>query len=204
MHPNPHFHTDDTADLMGLVKAYPLALIIAQEAGHIRAAHTPILIDSSDAGVTIRFHLANNNPTCRALVANSKALIVVTGPNDYISPDWYDNADQVPTWNYLSAEAEGIVRSLNNAETSQFLDDLSDTFEATLAPKPIWKRSKMTEGKFESMQMAITGFTLVPERFEGIRKLSQNKPTPTQETAAKALQKFSPTSLIAPLMAKSK
>ena len=101
---------------------------------------------------------------------------MVTGPDAYVSPDWYAGADQVPTWNYLSVEAEGPVRILDRVETTALLDDLAAHFEAGLAPKPPWTRAKMTPARFEAMLGAIVGYEMRLERLTGISKLSQNKP----------------------------
>ena len=94
----------------------------------------------------------------------------------YISPDWYEAADQVPTWNYLSVEAEGPVAALDEGGLVALVDDLSAQEEARLAPKPPWTRGKMSPGRFEAMTRSIVGARLTVERLEGTTKLSQNKP----------------------------
>ena len=100
-----------------------------------------------------------------------------TGPHGYVSPDWYGlDHDQVPTWNYVSVEADGPVTRLDETATRQLIDDLSDVFEAQLAPKPVWKSTKMTPAKLDTLLRGIVAFELVPTRFEGITKLNQNKP----------------------------
>lgn len=101
---------------------------------------------------------------------------MVTGPDAYVSPDWYAAADQVPTWNYVSVEAEGPVRVMEREETTVLLDDLAAHFEAGLAPKPAWTRAKMAPARFEAMLSAIVGYEMRVERLIGVAKLSQNKP----------------------------
>ena len=149
-----------------------LALIAATGPNGAVVAHAPVLL----AGQTLRFHLSAANTLCSLLHDRARALAVVTGPDAYISPDWYAAADQVPTWNYLSVEAEGPVRVLERAETATLLDDLAAHFEAGLAPKPPWTRAKMTPARFEAMLGAIVGYEMRLERLAGISKLSQNKP----------------------------
>ena len=114
--------------------------------------------------------------------------MVATGPHSYISPDWYGlGPDQVPTWNYLSAEAEGPVDALDIDETRLFLEDLSATFEASLAPKPPWSLDKMNQKKLEGLLNGITAFRLIPKRFEGVIKLNQNKTEAALNRVADAL-----------------
>ena len=105
----------------------------------------------------------------------------------YISPDWYESADQVPTWNYVSIEAEGSVIALDDAGLVALLDDLSAQEEARLAPKPAWTRGKMSPGRFEAMTRAIIGARLTIERLEGTTKLSQNKSETDRAAVAAAL-----------------
>lgn len=111
----------------------------------------------------------------------------MTGPNAYISPDWYGIADQAPTWNYLSAEIEGPLRRLDAGEATGLLGELSAGFEARLAHKLAWTRAKMSPGRFEAMLGGIVGFEMTVERLEGVRKLSQNKPAEAQDRPAQAL-----------------
>jgi transcriptional regulator len=116
----------------------------------------------------------------------------VLGPDAYISPDWYGQEDQVPTWNYLAVEAEGPLRRLDEPELVALLDDLSAAHEARLAPKPAWTRAKMTPGRFEGMLKAIVGYELAIEALRGTRKLGQNKDDATLRAAAAGLAPFNP------------
>jgi transcriptional regulator len=183
MHPAAAFRETDPARLAALVAQTGLALIIGVADGRPLVAHAPALL----AAGRLRFHLSRANPLAQALTAAPRALAVVTGPQAYISPDWYDLPDQVPTWNYLSAEIEGPLRRLEAGEAVALLDDLSAAFESRLAPKPAWTRAKMGPGRFEAMLGGITAFEMTVERLEGVRKLSQNKPPEAQARLAQAL-----------------
>jgi transcriptional regulator len=184
MHPSPLFlETDETA-LSRLVRAAPLALLCVADGDRPLAAHAPVLLE----GRRLRFHLSRANPVARALVDGGTVLAVITGPHAYVSPDWYGVEDQVPTWNYLSAELEGPARILGADETAALLDDLSDRFEGDLLPKPVWKRGKMSEGRFETLLKMIVGYEVAVERFEGITKLGQNKPPEARAAVAEALE----------------
>ena len=154
------------------MSARGLGLIVGAGPDGPVVAYAPVLL----AGRTLRFHLSAANALCSVLSERPRALAVVTGPDAYVSPDWYAAIDQVPTWNYQSVEAEGPVRVLERAGTAALLDDLAAHFEAGLAPKPPWTRAKMTPARFEAMLDAIVGYEMRLERLTGISKLSQNKP----------------------------
>ncbi|WP_300380279.1 FMN-binding negative transcriptional regulator [Henriciella sp.] len=185
MHPAPPFLETDRSELFRRIDDWPFALVIGVCEGRSHVAHTPVL-RGDDA--TLRFHLARPNPACQAITRTCRALIVFSGPHDYISPDWYGIEDQVPTWNYLSVEAEGPAAALDDDGAAQLLDALSARFENSLAPKPAWTRQKMSPGKFERMLGGITAFTLSPERLEGITKVGQNKPADVRQSAGAGLK----------------
>jgi transcriptional regulator len=197
VHPSPLFLETDEAVLAARVTEAPFALIcasaIASDGGRPVAAHAPVLLN----GRRLRFHLSRANPVAKALVEGATVLAVVTGPHAYISPDWYGQEDQVGTWNYLSVELEGPARILSPEETAVLLDDLSDRFEADLAPKPPWKRDKMSEGRFETLLKMIVGYEVAVERFEGITKLGQNKPEAARLAVAEALSALGETEISA-------
>nr|WP_321358970.1 FMN-binding negative transcriptional regulator [uncultured Hyphomonas sp.] len=193
MHPARLFHETDPAVLRQRIRDNPFALITAVSDGRPLAAHAPVLLHEEDlspgggAPPALRFHLSAANPLTRALLDGSETLIVFTGIDGYVSPDWYGIDDQVPTWNYLSVEAAGPVTRLDAAATRQQVDDLSAVFEAPLAPKPVWTSAKMTPARLEALLRGIVAFELVPTRFEGTTKLSQNKPADVITRVADAL-----------------
>ena len=188
MHPARLFRQTDPAELAALVDGRGLALIIGLVEGRPVVAQAPVLLREGRLG----FHLSRGNPLTGALMARgAEALAVVNGPDAYISPDWYDMPDQVPTWNYLTAELEGPVTPLDDAGATDLLDGLSERFEAPLAPKPVWTRHKMTPGRFEALLRGIVAFEMTVERFEGVWKLSQNKPTEAIAGVATALEALS-------------
>tara|TARA_R110001599_G_scaffold25926_3_gene91859 strand:+ start:11671 stop:12288 length:618 start_codon:yes stop_codon:yes gene_type:complete len=187
MHPASPFRETHHATLIARARAHPFALVCAADGTRIHAAHAPILLDETEGAPILRFHLSAANAVTSALLGGSGALIVFTGDHAYISPDWYEQADQVGTWNYLSVEAEGPVTHLDNAGSTRLLDDLSDLFEAGLSPKPPWTRAKMTPGRFDAMLPGIRAFSMAPTRFEGITKLGQNKPQSARANVITAL-----------------
>ncbi len=183
MHPASAFRETDAERLATLIARVGLAVIVGVADGRPLVAHAPVLL----ADGRLRFHLSRSNALTAALERSLHALAVVTGPQTYVSPDWYGVPDQVPTWNYLSAEIEGPLRMLDAGDATALLDDLSAAFEARLAPKPPWTRAKMSPGRFEAMLAGITAFEMTVERLEGVRKLSQNKSAEAQGQLANAL-----------------
>ena len=175
MHPNTAFRTDDESVLIARWAAHPLATLCAALDGRMVVAHAPVLARHVDGRLVLDFHLSRSNALASAVVGGFRAVAVSLQAEAYISPDWYEDADQVPTWNYISVETEGPVAALDDAGLVALLDDLSAQEEARLLPKKPWTRHKMSPGRFDAMTPAIIGARMSVERLEGITKLSQNK-----------------------------
>jgi transcriptional regulator len=183
LHPTGTFRQLAGPALERFVAENAFGVIFAPGSSRLFAAHAPVLLNEGK----LRFHLSRANPLCAAMGEQGSALAVITGLHGYISPDWYGGADQVPTWNYLSAEIEGPVRPMGRDETVALLDDLAVQFEAALEPKIPWTRAKMAPARFEALLSAIAGFEMRVDRFEGVKKLSQNKSADQMERAAAEL-----------------
>lgn len=175
MHPAPRFHVADEGRLLALLAERPFVTVAAAPDGRPRVAHAPVVVRRLESGLAIDFHLSRGNALTPFLAEGFRAVLVGLGPEAYISPDWYGSPDQVPTWNYVSIEAEGVVTILDEAGLVAQLDALSAQEEARLLPKRPWTRAKMSPATFERMCRGIVGARLTVERLEGISKLGQNK-----------------------------
>ena len=175
MHPATAFHVADEAALLAHLEAHPFCTLAAAVDGRPLVAHAPVIVRRGDS-LALDFHLSRGNALAPAVADGFRAVLVSLAAEAYVSPDWYADKDQVPTWNYVSVEAEGEVAPLDEAGLVALLDSLSAQEEGRLAPKPPWTRGKMSPGKFERMLGGIVGARLTVERLEGTTKLSQNKP----------------------------
>jgi transcriptional regulator len=184
MHPNPKFHNGDREALAALVRDLGFGILFVPAAEGLRAVHVPVLLD----GDRLRFHVSRGNAVHAALAEGATALFVANGPHAYVSPDWYGLEDRVPTWNYVAVELEGKVRPLDPEALVRLLDDLSAAQEARLAPKPAWTRDKMSEGRFDGLTRAITGFEMQIAHWRGTAKVDQDKPAEVRARIAEALE----------------
>ena len=171
MHPNPLFRTDDTAADAALVGQIGFGMIFAATPDGPRVAHTPLLMAGDEA---VQFHLARSNALTRHL-DGATALIVVNGPDAYVSPRWYDNRDTVPTWNYVALELEGPVRRMDDAGLEAFLHAAIAKHEARLGDTP-WRAEEASETMWAGLFRGIVGFELTVAARRPTCKLSQNKP----------------------------
>ena len=175
MHPAPMFHEAEIEPLLAHLARYPFATLAAAPDGRLAIAHAPVVVRRLATGLALDFHLARCNALAPALEQGFRAIAVSLAADAYVSPDWYGADDQVPTWNYVTVEAEGPVVAMDDVGLVALLDALSAQEEARLLPKRPWTRAKMTPSRFEAMTRAIVGARLTVERLEGTTKLGQNK-----------------------------
>ena len=186
MHPNPSFRKATQASAIEFASQRGFGILsINGEDGPI-AAHVPFII--SPDGTYIEAHVMRSNPIARALKTPQSALLAISGPDGYISPDWYGVEGQVPTWNYVAAHLRGQLQLLPQDDLRGVLERLSDEFEARLAPKPIWKTEKVPTETLEKLMRMIVPIRLDITSTDSTRKLAQNKPDTARLGAADGLE----------------
>ncbi|WP_271300301.1 FMN-binding negative transcriptional regulator [Sphingomonas sp. CV7422] len=187
MHPNPVFRADaalalDAAEQIGFAHVFA-----ATEDGPM-VVHAPI----TRHGDAVRFHVARANRITRHL---DKAHVVLSliETHGYISPNWYQPpGDQVPTWNFVAVEIEGIARTNGAPDLIAHLDRLATIHEPQDEP---WHRDKMDPAAFERLLKGIRGFDVTITAVRGTTKLSQNKPAADRAGVVAGLRRIGSTAL---------
>ena len=185
MHPNPLYRHTDHAHTLDAARAHSFGMLTINAAVGPIAAHIPFVI--SDDETYLDAHIMRSNPIWRAIETPQPALLAVTGPDAYISPDWYGMEDQVPTWAYIAVHLRGTLTRLPQEDLRGVLDRLSDQFESRLAPKPVWKTDKMPAEAMDRMMRMIVPIRMSIESVDSTHKLLQNKPESARLGAADAL-----------------
>ncbi|MBN8501661.1 MAG: FMN-binding negative transcriptional regulator, partial [Sphingomonadales bacterium] len=121
-------------------------------------------------------------------LAERTALIVINGPDGYVSPRWSGDPAQVPTWNYVALELEGRVRRIDSDATLALVTDLSDKHEARIAAGPRWTMDKLSAERQRSLLAGIVGFELEVQAWRETLKLSQNRDASERERLAAGLE----------------
>lgn len=188
MHPNPAFRQDPREKNLAFARARGFGILTVNGPEGPLAAHVPFLLNG-DASFA-ELHLARSNPIARAGLP-APALIAVSGPDAYISPDWYgphsEVPDQVPTWNYVAVHLRGLLEPLPDDALRPHVDALSAEHEGRIAGKLPWTSAKMTEGAMPRMMRMILPFRFRVTSVEGTWKLNQNKAPEIRARAARAL-----------------
>ncbi|MBS0481924.1 MAG: FMN-binding negative transcriptional regulator [Proteobacteria bacterium] len=184
MHPNPAFRHSERALLETMLEEIGFGMIFAQTPDGPRVAHVPLLWTGDGA---VQFHLARGNALTRHLNGMT-ALALVNGPDAYVSPRWYADGDQVPTWNYVALELEGRVRRMDDEGLLGLVTALSDKHEARIAEGPPWTMDKLSPARLSGLLASITGFEMEIQAWRETVKLSQNKDAAERDRLADGLE----------------
>lgn len=171
MHPDPVFRPADRSVCEALIAQVGFGMVFAATPDGPRAAHTPLLLSATGA---VQFHLARSNDLTHHLDGGT-ALIVVNGPDAYVSPRWYANRNTVPTWDYVTLECEGRVRRMDDAGLEAFLHAAIAKHESALGGAP-WQADEASDAVWNGLFRGIAGFEMAVTAWRPTFKLSQNKP----------------------------
>jgi transcriptional regulator len=183
MHPNPLFRSEDRALLESLIDEVGFGMVFAQTSDGPRVAHTPLLSTGDGA---VQFHLARGNALTRYL-GGQEALIVINGPDAYVSPRWYADPDTVPTWDYVALELQWPVRKMAEEGLVAMLDAIAERHEERIAGEP-WTRERVDPDKIAGLLRGIVGFEMEVRAWRPTFKLSQNRSVADRAAIAAALE----------------
>ncbi|MGE3691292.1 MAG: FMN-binding negative transcriptional regulator [Novosphingobium sp.] len=184
MHPNSLYRHEDRALLESLIGEIGFGMIFATTPEGPRVAHVPLLWTGDGA---VQFHLARGNALAK-YIDGMTALAVINGPDGYVSPRWYADPAQVPTWDYVALELEGRVRRMDQDGLLGLLDALTGRQEARVTGGEPWTMDKMPTDKLRGSLKGIIGFELEVKAWRPTFKLSQNKSSEERARVARGLE----------------
>ena len=185
MHRPPAFVETDLAALDALIARDSFITLATVRDGTPSVSHLPVLYRREGERVALRGHWARPNPQSRHA---GRALVVVHGPDAYVSPGWYPDkeaAARVPTWNYAVAHLEGELETFEDEDAlAALVGELSDHHEAAIGGD--WRFEPERDDHHRQLR-GIIGFRFVVDRVNLTFKLSQNHPLANRVAVAEHL-----------------
>ena len=179
---------EDEAELRALVAAVRAGWLVTN--GHAAAPSATFLplIWRDD---TVIAHFARANPHWREIGSETGALIIVTGPDAYVSPAWYpakaEHGKVVPTWNYSAVHLTGPARVHHDPGWLRMaVEELTNEHERSRAAP--WHVTDAPSAYVEGQLRAIVGVELTVSKVEGKAKLSQNRSRADREGVVTGLR----------------
>ncbi|MEO1014149.1 MAG: FMN-binding negative transcriptional regulator [Pseudomonadota bacterium] len=188
MHPNPIYRRDrEDAATLRFVRERGFGTLSVSVEGRVLTAHAPFVLDTDEK--SLELHLMRSNPVVRALERTPDALLVASGPDAYVSPDWYElDQNQVPTWNNVAAHLRGRARLLPAGELRGVLDRLAEANEGRIAGKRPWTLDKSDAAYIERLMRSIVPVRMEVDHIDATWKLAQTKPAQVIRRAAQGVR----------------
>lgn len=176
MYTPKYFAENDSEQIYRLIEKYNFGTLICTNSdGEPEITHLPFILARNEGEMGIlRAHVARANPIWRTFSEAKNVVVVFHGPHGYITPAWYLDRAEVPTWNYTVAHVSGKVQLLGEKELSQLLSELVEKHETADADDR-WRISDVPEPLYERMLQEIVGFEIIISNLKGKFKLNQNR-----------------------------
>jgi transcriptional regulator len=194
MYEPPHFQETRPDVLHGLIRAYPLGMLISNGPYGPEANAIPFLLDAAvSANGRLRAHMAKANPQWKLIAENpsSPVLVVFQGTDAYVTPSWYETKREtgkvVPTWNYAIVQVRGTAKVIDDQEwLAQQIADLTISQEGPRAAP--WAVTDAPAPFIQSQIKGIIGLEIEISEIHGKWKVSQNRPVADRVGVAQGLE----------------
>jgi transcriptional regulator len=173
------FAIGEVQECIRLVRSESFGILCSPVGGRPFATHLPMLL--SEDGTTLVGHIATANPQWREL-DGAEVLAIFQGPHSYISPAWYEEPVDAPTWNYIAVHVYGNCRIV--AGEGELHAILGETLRFYEPESPLLADERLLRG----MAARATGFVIAVSSIEGKAKGSQNKTIATRRSVIEHLR----------------
>jgi transcriptional regulator len=183
-----HFTVTDLMEIGAFVDAAQAADLVTFDGTRPVATLLPIIWERRSDGLDgepeagdygrILGHIAIANPQWQTAAPGTEALVVVHGPQAYISPSWYESKYRhgrvVPTWNYETVHLTGNVTFHSDHEWKRALVTRLTRLHEDSREHP-WAVTDAPPEYIDGQLRAIVGVELLVTSVEAKQKLSQNR-----------------------------
>ncbi len=184
----PPLYRAGDAETRDLVRAYPLATIMTSRRGTMEATQTPLFFESdADDCSTVIGHIARINPQAEDVMEPGPMLAVFNGPSAYVSPEWYVEDEDVPTWIYQAVHLRGEIEPVGGADMRSLMEDIVRLSERRIGGT--WRLDRISEADIARMMPRIVGFRVHIEALTGISKMEQTRSVRNRKGVAGALER---------------
>lgn len=168
------------------MREFNFATVITTVAGQAHVSHLPLLLHQEKLKLgVLEGHMALANPH-HSVMEGAETLCIFHGPHAYISPSWYADPSDVPTWNYAVVHVTGRARLVKEAsELDALLSRLVVHQESSRTPA--WNYDQVNPNSKRELLKYIVGFEIEISRINAKFKLGQNRAASDRLGAAAGL-----------------
>lgn len=135
------------------------------------ATHVPFVVEDRSGTTFLLTHIARANDQWKDF-ENKPVLVIFHEPHAYVSAKFFDNKEDVPTWNYAAVHAYGTATIVSSRdEIEKLLLKTFDFYDPSYHEQ--WKND--LSGEFKTKLIArIVACEIEVVEMQGKKKLSQN------------------------------
>jgi transcriptional regulator len=185
----PEKHEEkDRAFLLDFMEEFSFAMVVTGQPS-VQITNVPTILERApEAWGKVWWHLAKANAQNEAM--QGPATIVFHGPHQYISPNWYQTKNAVPTWNFAVVHVTGRPRRIeDDAAVAAGLRRLVMRNEGKYGERGTWDYDQLPESQLKGMRGSIIAYEMAIERVEAKFKLGQDRVEQDREGVLKGLAK---------------
>ncbi|MCX6148081.1 MAG: FMN-binding negative transcriptional regulator [Candidatus Kapabacteria bacterium] len=161
----------DKSEIVKFMRAFPFATLITAKDNLPYATHIPIIIQE-DKNLVLLSHIAKANDQWMDF-EESDALIIFQQPNAPISPKYYTERLNVPTWNYIAVHCYGTIEII---EDDIEIDEILELMINEFTPEFKEKWYELPADYIRKMKSGIVTIKIDVYDTQAKEKLSQGKP----------------------------
>ena len=179
----------DRSVIVEFMEEFSFAMLVTAKGG-VHITNVPTLFDRSpDGWGKLWWHLATGNSQNQILDGSTECTIVFHGPHGYISPNWYESKNAVPTWNFAVVLATGKPKRIeDDAAFAHSLQRLVARNEGAYGGGSNWSYSAIPDAQLKSMRQGILAYEMTIDRVEAKFKLGQERPPADRAGVLKGLK----------------
>lgn len=186
-----HFEEVDPAEIAAIMRAAPLASVVAQTSEGLLANHVPLLADKQG---NLIGHFALANDMHRLVPEDAEVLVIFRGVDGYVSPNYYPGKAEhhraVPTWNYQVVHMHGTISFQHDVSSKRAaVGLLTRAHERALHGDEAWRMADAPTDYMDDMLGKIVAFRIAVTRTIAKSKLSQNRDRRDLDGAIDGLRK---------------
>jgi len=162
----------DQDEIIAFIRHYAFGMLLCNGAGVPLVTHLPFVVKTNAGSLQLSAHIAKANPQW-PLLDGQECLLVFNGPHAYVSPSWYQNPVNVPTWNYTTVHVRALCTLRQEADLKEALIRATiDFYEPGFREHYDGLDQRYKTAMYEE----IVGLDFEVLNVEATFKLNQNKP----------------------------
>lgn len=165
------------SDAIELARNVGIGHLVTHGPEGLDSSFLPFLVESAGDGIRVIAHFARANGHHRRIAPDMPCLLIVQGPDAYVSPSLYPSkqvhGEVVPTWSYGLVHLRGTARLVDHVEGKEaIVRRLTEHHEASRAEP--WSVDDAPRPHVDKLLRAIVGIEIAVDSVVGKAKLIQD------------------------------